>query len=99
MMRLDEFSRLTEEEILPFNLPAALKALWYVKKGDWTKAHQIVQNASDVESAWVHAYLHRVEGDLNNAHYWYRRTGRPADFQVSLDHEWEQIVKDLLGKT
>jgi len=57
-----------------------------------------VQNASDSDSAWVHAYLHRKEGDLNNARYWYRRSGRP-EFKEDLHQEWEQIATDLSGET
>ena len=72
-----------------------LKALWYDAKGDWTKAHQIVQDIDDEAAAWIHAYLHRKEGDIGNADYWYRRAGkeRPA---ISLQHEWENIVKSLI---
>jgi hypothetical protein len=74
-----------------------LQALWYDKKGDWDKAHQIVQNASDADSAWVHAYLHRKEGDKSNACYWYRRTGRP-EFKEDLNQEWQQIAEDVLKR-
>ncbi len=64
-MTLDELTQLIEQqERCPESLPPALQALWYDKKGNWNKAHQIVQNASDTDSAWVHAYLHRKEGDL-----------------------------------
>lgn len=96
-MTLDEFTQLMEQERCPESLPKALQALWYDKNGDWHKAHQIVQNASDTDSAWVHAYLHRKEGDLSNARYWYRRTGRP-EFKQDLHQEWEQIARDLLKK-
>jgi hypothetical protein len=73
-----------------------LQALWYDKKGDWHKAHNIVQEAGDVDSAWIHAYLHRKEGDLNNARYWYNRSGKP-EFTAQLNQEWEQIVTNLLS--
>ncbi|MGK7877993.1 MAG: hypothetical protein AB4426_33205 [Xenococcaceae cyanobacterium] len=96
-MRLDEFTQLIEkQERCPSELPKVLQALWYDKKGDWDKAHQIVQNARDADSAWVHAYLHRKEGDLSNARYWYRRSGKP-EFKAALNQEWEQIASDLLG--
>lgn len=95
-MTLAEFIQLMEERC-PEYLPKALQALWYDKKGDWDKAHQIVQNASDTDSAWIHAYLHRKEGDLFNARYWYRRTGR-SEFKEDLSQEWEQIVEELLRK-
>jgi hypothetical protein len=78
-------------------LPKVLQALWYDKKGNWQTAHEIVQDASDADSAWVHAYLHRKEDDLKNANYWYRRSGKPAS-QATLDREWEDIVKELLLK-
>jgi hypothetical protein len=97
-MNLDEFTKLIEkQERCPSSVPQALQALWYDKKGDWDKAHQLVQNASDTDSAWVHAYLHRKEGDLSNARYWYRRSGKP-EFTADLNKEWEQIATDLLGE-
>ena len=95
-MTLDDFTQLmTKQEECPSGLPPALQALWYDKKGNWDKAHQIVQDSSDLDSAWVHAYLHRKEGDLSNAGYWYRRSRKP-EFTAQLNQEWEQIVKDLL---
>lgn len=96
-MTKEEFIQLMESERCPSSLPELLQALWYGKKGDWNTAHEIVQNASDAESAWVHAYLHRQEGDLSNARYWYRRAGKP-EFKAGLDEEWEQIVSALLMK-
>jgi len=65
-------------------------------KGQWDQAHKIVQDESDANSAWVHAYLHRVEGDLGNAGYWYRQAGQPVA-KDSLEAEWERIVTALLG--
>ncbi len=94
----EEFQQLIEKQPSYLNtLPEALRAMWYDKKGDWEQAHEIVQNASDADSAWVHAYLHRKEGDLSNAHFWYRRSGQPEFFK-ELDQEWEQIVSLLLKK-
>jgi hypothetical protein len=75
-------------------LGAPLAALWWAAKGDWEAAHKIVQDESDANSAWVHAYLHRVEGDLSNAGYWYRQAGRPAA-RDSLEAEWQRIVDEL----
>ncbi len=69
--------------------------MWFDYKGSWDRAHEIVQNANDLDSAWVHAYLHRKEGDLSNARYWYKRSGKP-EFHAELNQEWEQIVSDLL---
>lgn len=96
-MTREEFIQLIEKSENYPSLPQPLQALWYIKKGDWDTAHEIVQNASDAESAWVHAYLHRQEGDLGNARYWYRRAGKP-EFKAGLNQEWEQIVSDLLLK-
>ena len=77
-------------------LGAPLAALWWAARGDWDQAHRIVQDEETSEAAWVHAYLHRVEGDLGNAGYWYRRTGKPAA-TGSLEAEWEAIASTLLG--
>jgi hypothetical protein len=77
-------------------LPPPLAALWWAGKGNWDAAHKIAQDENDKESAWVHGYLHRVEGDLGNAGYWYRQAGRPVA-TVPLESEWEAIVSTLLG--
>lgn len=82
-------------EQCPPDFSPALRALWYAKRGDWHKAHQIVQDCSDRDSAWVHAYLHRQEGDLSNAYYWYRQAGQPQP-QLDLAQEWEAISECLL---
>ncbi len=77
-------------------LSSSLAALWWAAKGDWDAAHKIVQDESDANSAWVHAYLHRVEGDLANAGYWYRQAGQPVA-KDSLESEWERIASTLEG--
>jgi len=93
-MTLEEFSQL---EKCPSSVSLALQALWYANKGDWDNAHKIVQDANDADSAWVHAYLHRKEGDNDNARYWYRRSEKP-EFKADLNQEWEHIVSELLVK-
>lgn len=65
------------------------------KKGYWENAHELAQSAGSVEGDWVHAYLHREEGDLGNAAYWYARAGKPV-CRSSLSVEWEEMVKELL---
>jgi hypothetical protein len=80
----------------PASLDTALKALWHAAKGDWDKAHEMAQSQEDATSAWVHAYLHRVEGDESNAGYWYRRAGRPHA-TAPLPEEWQEIATVLLG--
>ncbi|MDF5736562.1 MULTISPECIES: hypothetical protein [unclassified Nostoc] len=97
-MNTDEFLQLIERQRpCPETLPKGLQAMWYDKKGDWNKAHEILGNASDADSAWVHAYLHRKEGDLYNARFWYQRSGQP-EFLGELSQEWEQITSVLLRK-
>jgi hypothetical protein len=76
-------------------LGAPLAGLWWAAKGQWDEAHGIVQDESSADAAWVHAYLHRVEGDLGNAGYWYRQAGKPVATD-SLESEWERIVATLL---
>ena len=77
-------------------LDPPLAALWWAAKGNWDQAHKIVQDEDGADAAWVHAYLHRVEGDLGNASYWYRQARRPAATD-SLESEWQRIVAALLG--
>ena len=77
-------------------LEPPLAALWWAAKGHWDEAHKIVQDDNTRESAWVHAYLHRVEGDLGNAGYWYRQAGQPVA-KDTLEAEWERSVSSLLG--
>ena len=87
---------LTEQEP-PVDLRPVLKALWHLGRKEWDLAHAIAQDARDADSHWVHAHLHRVEGDLSNAAYWYARAGRSVgsgDLQV----EWESIVRTLLNE-
>jgi hypothetical protein len=79
----------------PRGLSPPLEALWWAGKDDWKRAHEIAQEHDDQSSAWVHAYLHRVEGDLGNAGYWYRRASKPVATD-SLDAEWERIVSALI---
>jgi hypothetical protein len=78
------------------NLDAPLAGLWWTAKGEWDQAHKLVQDEPTAEAAWVHAYLHRVEGDLGNAGYWYRQAGKPVA-SGTLKAEWEEIVQVLLG--
>jgi hypothetical protein len=77
-------------------LDAPLAGLWWAAKGNWDQAHKIVQDEDTADAAWVHAYLHRVEGDLSNAGYWYRRAGKPVA-TGSLETEWERTTSALLG--
>ncbi len=84
----------------PKDLSPPLIALWWEAKGDWTKAHELAQEDEGPEGSWVHAYLHRKEGDDSNAAYWYGRAGKApfqGPFDRSFDDEWNAIVSALLG--
>ena len=77
------------------NLSDNLKALWYDAKGDWNKAHQLVQHKQDKNAAWIHAYLHRKEGDSSNANYWYYHAGKIRT-SISFEKEWDEIATALI---
>lgn len=94
-MNLTSFRQSLQSGQLPAPASPYLQALWYDGTGDWKKAHELVQDLPDKNAAWIHAYLHRKEGDTWNADYWYNKAGRkrPA---LSLDEEWEEIVTAFL---
>jgi hypothetical protein len=94
MMTADFKSSLSSSAPAP-DVSPPLASLWWAAKGDWARAHAIVQDETGVDAAWVHAYLHRVEGDLGNAGYWYRRAGQPVA-TGGFDVEWDRIVVALL---
>ena len=94
-MTLDEFRATLKLSDPPAELSPPLQALWRDARGDWNSAHAIAQDIHDETGSWIHAYLHRKEGDLANAGYWYRRANKsPA--RDSLDDEWARIVSALL---
>jgi hypothetical protein len=95
MKTLAEFKTSLTSEQPASGLSPQLKALWYDGKGDWHQAHAQVDHLTDRSSAWVHAYLHRKEGDIWNADYWYRQA-RQTRPDISLDEEWEQLVMAFL---
>jgi len=93
-MTLDEFTA-TVKAPAPPDVAAPLRALWHDARGDWNEAHAVAQDIDDATGAWIHAYLHRKEGDLGNAAYWYSRAHQPVATD-SLDEEWRRIVTALL---
>ncbi len=96
-MNVDEFKANVDGAASPpADCGLELQALWWDRKGDWEKAHELCQSAGSSDGDWVHAYLHRVEGDLSNASYWYSRAGRPR-FEGSLADEWASIAGELLA--
>jgi hypothetical protein len=97
MITIEAFTASVDnQQTPPDELNAALKALWVEAKGNWDRAHSIAQSDSSADGSWVHAYLHRKEGDLANASYWYSRAGRTLP-DVSLEEEWENIARALLA--
>jgi hypothetical protein len=95
-MTLDDFKHTVSAAVPPENISPALRALWHDASGDWESAHGVAQAIEDESGAWVHAYLHRKEGDATNAAYWYRRARKPVATDA-LSEEWERIVSALLA--
>ena len=96
-MHLTAFKSSLERDRPPEGMGRALQALWYQAKGDWDQAHRLAQAANDTDGAWVHAFLHRVEGDNANAGYWYRRAGK-SHSEAPLKEEWAEIASALLTR-
>lgn len=95
MMQFENFQQSVKDPAPPEGMTVYLQAMWYDGHGNWDKAHQMVDNLEDATACWVHAYLHRKEGDHWNADYWYRKAGRKRP-EVPLRQEWETIVHSLL---
>jgi hypothetical protein len=94
-MDLTTFKATLEGNAPPRDLGPALEALWHEARGDWDAAHALAQDAAGAAGAWVHAYLHRKEGDASNAAYWYARAGRPVA-RGAFETEWASIAEALL---
>jgi hypothetical protein len=92
---LNEFRDSLSAASAPGGLSSAARALWHEARGQWDEAHRLVQDVHTADDAWVHAYLHRKEGDHSNAAYWYRQARRPMQ-SGSLEDEWVAIVTELL---
>ena len=93
-MTFNEFRTSLANET-PSDMSPYLQSLWYDAKGNWERAHTIIQDIEDKDASWIHAYLHRKEGDIGNADYWYRRAGKKRP-SISLEEEWENITEILL---
>ena len=94
-MTIETFRSSLSQSQPPSGLSTPLQALWHAGKNDWEAAHNIAQDITSQEGSWIHAYLHRKEGDEGNAAYWYRRAGRPFP-RITLQEEWEEIAQALL---
>lgn len=90
-MTVISFKESLSENKPPQNISLYLKALWYEGKGEWKKAHELIQDVDDSKAAWIHAFLHRKEVDISNADYWYHRAGKKRP-TISLEKEWDEIV-------
>jgi|SRR5580692_19680 hypothetical protein len=95
-MEIETFRQSLAGPVPPTGLSPALEALWHDARGDFDRAHDLAQSDEGGRGDWVHAYLHRKEGDSGNAAYWYRRAGRPV-CRETLEAEWETIAKALLA--
>lgn len=94
-MTIEAFKKSIQDKKLPADLPPHLKALWHDGNNDWKTAHDLIDQLNDAAAAHVHAYLHRKEGDIWNANYWYRRAGKTRP-DVSLEQEWEELIRQYL---
>ena len=95
-MNIERFESTIKDAGPPAELPPLLTALWHDARGDWKRAHEIVQGEKGADAAHVHAYLHRKEGDLSNADYWYQRAKRRRP-DTALDAEWRELAGLLLN--
>lgn len=98
MISFEQLLNWKESGSFPDDIPLLLQSLLLESAGDWTNAHRIAQSDPSADGSWVHAYLHRVEGDSGNASYWYRNAGRSMP-DISLAEEWEYIAMALLEKS
>lgn len=94
-MTFSEFKSSLTNNQPPAGISIYLQSLWHDAKEDWHEAHSLVDSLSGAEAAHVHAYLHRKEGDISNADYWYRRAAQPRP-SVDLEKEWENLVNKFL---
>ena len=92
-----EFLDSLNQDTCPSGLEPCLRALWYDAKGEWDKAHEIVQQGKDAMDARIHAYLHRKEGDDWNARYWHRIAGSVFPEKMSTKEEWNSLLRDIVG--
>ncbi len=95
-MTLDQFQSSLNNDAPPSDLSPYLTALWHEGRGEWDRAHEIVQEISTQTAARIHAYLHRKEGDESNARYWYRQANRSFPSGQTLGEEWSGLVQELL---
>jgi hypothetical protein len=96
-MTIQDFKSSLKDSTPMAEMSELLKALWYDAKGNWESAHETAQEISTYDGSWIHAYLHRKEGDISNASYWYARAGRELPV-ITLHEEWENILNELINR-
>ena|SRR5690349_13144569 len=96
-MDINAFKESLKKNESPSSLSIYLQALWQDGKGNWQESHELIQDVPDKNASWIHAYLHRKEGDIGNADYWYSKAGKKRP-SVSLEQEWEQIASFFLNE-
>ncbi len=92
---LDDFKKSLKESAPANDLSVHGQALWWAGKGNWDKAHDLIQDINDKPASLIHAYLHRFEGDISNAHYWYAKANSKMP-DMNMEREWEILVKENL---
>jgi hypothetical protein len=97
-MTVDELLATIADAEPPRGISPLVRALWLEARGDWNGAHQIAQDDDGRDGAWIHAYLHRKEGDAGNAAYWYRQAAKPVE-RGALEEEWRRIAAALLSRS
>lgn len=96
-MDFNSFKKSVNDEYPSPGVNGLLKAMWYTANNEWNAAHRIAQENDSIYGSWVHAYLHREEGDTGNASYWYAQAGKMMP-ETSLESEWDEITKELIEK-
>jgi hypothetical protein len=94
-MTFQDFINTLHQSSPPSEISPLLKALWFDARGEWDKAHDVAQEVNTPDGSWIHAYLHRKEGDRSNAQYWYHRANKKLPV-YSLEQEWEELVTVFL---
>jgi hypothetical protein len=94
-MTFQDFKNTLHQKSPPSEISPLLKALWFDAHGEWGKAHDVAQEVNTPEGSWIHAYLHRKEGDRSNSQYWYHRANKKMPV-YTLEQEWEELVTEFL---
>ena len=94
-MTFSQFKESLASHYPPAHASVYLQSLWFEYNGNWNKAHELIQDLTDKKAAWIHAYLHRKEGDIWNADYWYNKAGKERP-PISLENEWEEMAAVLV---